>query len=100
MIGAGRKIVGENEITINARTSLSASLSELTKATEVGNLVLMGSDQPLTGLQIESSDQGFFIIPGTSFQIQSCLLEWATPEPRQRWDGHRTAAPPSLLRMA
>ena len=71
MIGAGRKIVGENEITINARTSLSASLSELTKATEIGNLVLMSSAQPLTGLQIESSDQGFFIIPGQVFKSRA-----------------------------
>jgi len=71
MIGAGRKIVGENEITINARTSLSASLRELTKATEIGNLVLMSSAQPLTGLQIESSDQGFFIIPGQVFKSRA-----------------------------
>jgi hypothetical protein len=71
MIGNSQKVVGESEITIDARASVSGGLSDLTKATEAGNLVLMSADQPLTSLQIESSGPGFFIIPGQTFKSRA-----------------------------
>jgi hypothetical protein len=71
LISADRRIVGENEIAIDPGTFVSGSPANLTTATESGNLILVGAGQPLTSLQIESTDQGFFLVPGQTFKSRA-----------------------------
>jgi len=68
MIGSDRRIVGETEVGVDPHSAISGSLIGFAKATEPGNLVLLSADQPLTALQIESSEEGTFIIPGQTFK--------------------------------
>src|SRR5439155_1860897 len=71
MIGKDRKIVGENEIALDGRTSAYRSPGDLTKATDAGNLLLISADQSLAGLQVESADNGFLAIPGQVFKSRA-----------------------------
>ncbi|HLH30974.1 MAG TPA: DUF5719 family protein [Terriglobia bacterium] len=71
MVGANQKITGENDVKLGARSAASGTFVDLSKSTDRGNVVLLGSDEPLMTFQMESSDQGSFIIPGQTFKSRA-----------------------------